>query len=203
VSEHALPPASRTALKEWAVACEALGRGEQVLLLRKGGISEEGRAFRIEHPEFLLFPTFEHQRPDLLKEPAQPALANVLATRGSTETIPLKFWAIVAEVFEVTEPEQLAAVTDLHIWSDEYALSRLRWKPRQPLQLLALRVYSLPTTVKLPARPEYGGCKSWLTLAEPIVVEGARPVLDDERFAERVSSIRRALGRAAGEVPTR
>ena len=62
MSEHVLPPTSRTALKEWAVACEALGRGEQVLLLRKGGISEEGREFRIEHPEFLLFPTFEHQR---------------------------------------------------------------------------------------------------------------------------------------------
>jgi hypothetical protein len=203
MSEHALPPNSRTALKEWAVACEALGRGEQILLLRKGGISEDGRAFRIEHPDFLLFPTFEHQRLDLLKESAQPALASVLANRGSTETIPLKFWANVAEVFEVTEPVQVAAVTDLHIWSDEYALSRLRWKPRQPLHLLALRVYSLPTTIELPTLPEYGGCKSWLTLAEPIVVEGARPVLDTKRFDDYVSRVRRALGRAAGEVPSR
>ena len=47
-----LPGTTRTALKEWAVACEALGRGQQILLIRKGGISEEHREFRVEHPEF-------------------------------------------------------------------------------------------------------------------------------------------------------
>jgi UDP-N-acetylglucosamine 2-epimerase (non-hydrolysing) len=32
------------AFKEWAVVVDALGRGEQTLILRKGGIQEEGPA---------------------------------------------------------------------------------------------------------------------------------------------------------------
>ena len=41
------------AFKEWAVICEALA-ATQSLILRKGGISEEGGTFRPEHAEFLL-----------------------------------------------------------------------------------------------------------------------------------------------------
>jgi hypothetical protein len=203
MSEIALPPSSRTALKEWAVACQALGRGDQILLLRKGGISEEGRHFRIEHPEFLLFPTFEHQRADLLKPAAQADLERVLAERGPVDLIPLRYWATVAEVFEVTSSEALLAVSDLHLWSDEYALDRLRWKPTRPLQLLALRVYRLPAQVDLPLRPEYGGCRSWLTLAEPVGVEAARPVLSEADFTTQLERVRQGLRRGAAEASTR
>ena len=40
-------PVCRIALKEWAVAVKALDRGEQIMLLRKGGIREEGKDFVI------------------------------------------------------------------------------------------------------------------------------------------------------------
>ena len=55
------------ALKEWAVATDVLERGETILLLRKGGIREEGKHFRVAHDEVLLYPTYEHQQPHLLK----------------------------------------------------------------------------------------------------------------------------------------
>ena len=57
-----LPHASDMALKEWAVAVKALGRGEQTLILRKGGIHRDDRDFRLVDPEFLLFPTYLHQK---------------------------------------------------------------------------------------------------------------------------------------------
>ena len=69
------------ALKEWAVTVQALAKGGQVLLLRKGGIHEEGKDFRVIHPEFLLYPTYEHQREDLLKPEAQPSLKQLLAEK--------------------------------------------------------------------------------------------------------------------------
>jgi hypothetical protein len=87
------PATTRTALKEWAVACEALGRGEQILLLRKGGISEEHREFRVEQPAFLLFPTYEHQRAELIKPRARAELAATLAQRDQTERVALRSWA--------------------------------------------------------------------------------------------------------------
>ncbi len=38
----------RIAFKEWAVIVDALGRGDQILILRKGGISEGRGGFQIE-----------------------------------------------------------------------------------------------------------------------------------------------------------
>jgi hypothetical protein len=61
-----LPPDSDLALKEWAVAVKALGTGKQILILRKGGIHRDDKEFRLVHPEFLLYPTYEHQKRELL-----------------------------------------------------------------------------------------------------------------------------------------
>ena len=73
-----LPEICQMALKEWAVTVRALAQGTQVLLLRKGGIHETDKNFRVIHPEFLLYPTYEHQREDLLKEGHQADLRQVL-----------------------------------------------------------------------------------------------------------------------------
>ena len=48
--------------KEWALVCEALGRGEQTILLRKGGLAEGREGFGFRHEEFFLFPTFFHEQ---------------------------------------------------------------------------------------------------------------------------------------------
>ncbi|HQU41894.1 MAG TPA: DUF1802 family protein, partial [Pirellulales bacterium] len=69
----------RTAFKEWAVVCRALAGGRQSLILRKGGIVEEGGEFRPDHPEFLLFPTFSHQSPDSVVPDARPLLRGLEA----------------------------------------------------------------------------------------------------------------------------
>ena len=37
----------RLAFKEWAIIVDALGRGEQILILRKGGL-QEGAAFGLK-----------------------------------------------------------------------------------------------------------------------------------------------------------
>ena len=56
------------ALKEWAVTIKALTEGKLIMLLRKGGISEETRDFQLVSPAFYLLPAYEHQKPELLKE---------------------------------------------------------------------------------------------------------------------------------------
>ncbi|MDG0790271.1 DUF1802 family protein [Cohnella ginsengisoli] len=43
------------ALREWAVAVKALEAGKQIMVLRKGGIAEETKEFRLESPSFFLF----------------------------------------------------------------------------------------------------------------------------------------------------
>src|SRR3990170_4640408 len=69
---------SNIALKEWAVTIKALDEGIQTILFRKGGIHEEGREFRIEYDRFLLYPTYEHQREESLKDKFRKQLYTIL-----------------------------------------------------------------------------------------------------------------------------
>src|SRR3954451_14522953 len=66
------------AFKEWAVTVRALAEGEQLVTLRKGGIRETNKHFRLEHDRFFLYPTFDHQRNDLVRESHQPELRRAL-----------------------------------------------------------------------------------------------------------------------------
>src|SRR4051794_7137019 len=66
------------ALKEWAVTVRALAEGEQLVALRKGGIREEEKHFEVEHDQFFLYPTFDHQRNDLVRESHHPELRRAL-----------------------------------------------------------------------------------------------------------------------------
>ena len=66
------------ALKEWAVTVRALAEGEQLLTLRKGGIREENKHFELDHERFFLYPTFDHQRNNLVRESHHPELRRAL-----------------------------------------------------------------------------------------------------------------------------
>ena len=166
------------------MAVSALERGETALVVRKGGIRE--KAFAVPRTRFLLLPGYEHQRPGLLK-PGYRRLMDEIP--DLTDDGPLRFSSFVEVegAYEVSEAEELAALDPHHMWTSEYAESRFKWRPKKPLTVLVLRTYLLPEAVELPYREEYGGCKSWIELAEPVPVEGARPALSDERFEELVA----------------
>jgi hypothetical protein len=178
------------ALKEWAVAVKALERGETALVVRKGGIRE--KAFAVPKTRFLLLPGYEHQKPELLKRKHRHLMDEIpdLSDDG-----PLRFssFAEVAGAYEISEPEELAAVDPHHMWTSEYAESRFKWRPKKPLTVLVLRTYLLPDTVTLPYVDEYGGCKSWIELRDTVTVEGAIPALSEEDFHEHIAPAQRVL----------
>ena len=66
------------AFKEWSVTVRALAEGEQLVTLRKGGIREENKHFELEHEQFFLYPTFDHQRNDLVRDSHHPELRRAL-----------------------------------------------------------------------------------------------------------------------------
>ena len=189
-----LPERCQIALKEWAITVKALATGEQILLLRKGGIHEDGKDFRVVHPEFLLYPTYEHQREDLLKSGHQPALQQLLSDTPRSDSITFSHWARAEEIIEVEEQERVDDLSPYHIWTDEYAQSRLRWKPMLPLSILLLRVYRMEHPVTVPYIKEYGGCTSWVEILPRIDLGRMEPVLDDAEFARQVEAIKGSLG---------
>ena len=189
-----LPERCQIALKEWAITVRSLAQGEQILLLRKGGIHEDGKDFRVIHPDFLLYPTYEHQREDLLKSERQPALRQLLSDTPRSDSITFTHWARAEEIIEVEEQERVDDLSPYHIWTDEYAQSRLRWKPMLPLSILLLRVYRMEQPATVPYIKEYGGCTSWVEILPRINLGQLEPVLDDAEFTRQVDAIKGSLG---------
>jgi hypothetical protein len=182
----------KTAFKEWAVVCKALASGRQTLILRKGGIVEEGGEFRPDQPEFWLFPTYSHQSPDSVIDEARPLVVSPDAEEPEAGTIVLRHHVVVAEALRVRSLEAVLRLKGQHIWSDEVIEERFhRW--HDMIYALVARVYALPQAVVLPLEEEYTGCKSWVELSRDVATAGSLPVLDDAEFARRHAAIRAVL----------
>jgi hypothetical protein len=65
----------------------------------------------------------------------------------------------------------------------------LKWKPKIPVTVLALRVYKLPEAQEIRFRSEYGGCKSWIELEDDLGTETAEPVLGDREYASLIEAL--------------
>ena len=174
----------------------ALLEGEQVVDVRKGGLHEDGRHFAVHAERFWLYPTYLHQRPELLKAAYRPTLSQVLADAPGDDQIRVPGWAEVVWTARLTEPEELARLDSTFIWSGDYAASRLQWKRRDPLWVLALRVHVLDEPVEVPFDEAYAGCTSWVDLRglpEDPATLASRPALSDTAFDSRLKGVRQSL----------
>ena len=176
------------ALKEWSIAVDALTQGQTILLLRKGGICEVGKQFSVPHQRVWLYPTYEHQKPHLLKPKWAEKVTSVESGWHPTQII-LQAWADISHVWTVRNPDALATLLPFHIWNEHFVTERFSWKPSQPLHLLLLRVYGLTTPISIDWHPIYGGCRSWLTLKVPVNETLSSPVLDEQTWLATLETI--------------
>jgi hypothetical protein len=182
----------KPAFKEWAVICQALAAGQQALILRKGGIAEEGGIFRPEHARFWLYPTYLHQQEKGIKPQAQPLLKAVESDRPPAGTVRISHFVEVPGVYQVRELGPALLLGKLHLWSDDTVKQRFEY--RGPgLYVLPARVYRAPQVVELPETAYYAGCKSWVELEKDLPTDGAVPVLTDEQFRDELRKIEAIL----------
>jgi len=186
----------RTAFKEWAIIADALGRGEQILILRKGGISESHGGFQVEHPQFLLFPTLFHQQRESVTSEAQSRYDQIAPGLPSPEIVRIEYFAEVVTWRQLDALSSAEALRGQHCWRDEVIADRFDWGRARNIFAMAVRVYRLPLAIELPMSPAYGGCKSWVELEEDIVTTGAQPVLDQPSFALKLNRLLTALNPA-------
>ena len=187
-----MQPAITHALKEWAVAVAALEQGRTIALLRKGGIHERGGRFAVAHNRVLLYPTYEHQQPFLLK-PDYAVQVTPVSSGWHPKTVRIGSWAEITDILPVSDESTVHALLPFHVWNEQFIGDRLKWKPSQPLYVLLLRTYICQAHI-LPYRQEYGGCKSWIDLAESIPTTASKPVLDDVEYSQLVAKIQRLVG---------
>ena len=187
----AWPVSLNVALKEWATVCAALESGRQMLLLRKGGIYESGGEFELEQRQFLLFPTYLHQSPAMLKS---EALAGLEVRSAEPDQVRLSAAGVVTDIIPLQSRAQFDALDDEHLWTSPLIDMRFSYKPQNPLFLLLVRAYLLPAGLILANTPAYAGCKSWVPLEQEVAAGGSLPVLDDLKYDVRRQSILDRLG---------
>lgn len=183
----------KVGLKEWKTVCQALGDGRQVVLLRKGGIYESAGEFEVQHRQFVLFPTYLHQKLDQLK-PAEHAAFEPRSAEPSQ--VALEVAGEVTDIIQLRSRRQMDALDDQHIWAPPLIDMRFNYRPDNPLYLLLVRAYRLRAPVTIDNTPEYAGCRSWVPLEQAIDVSGASPALTDEQYQSRRRLIRDRLDHA-------
>ena len=171
--------------KEWTLICDALGRGEQSIILRKGGIAEGRAGFRFQHEEFLLFPTLFHEQVAKLKLPSNTALPV-----GSIDgIIEFQFAVRVEWTRDLTDFETVQRLAPFHLWRDEVITERFRYDEQQGISLAFVRVSRLVPPFRTPDVPQYGGCRSWVKLAELPPDSALEAVLDETEHRHREQQI--------------
>jgi hypothetical protein len=179
---------SQTAFKEWAVVVDALGCGEQTLILRKGGLHESRGQFQLEHREFWLFPTLYHEAERSIIPSKRPTLRDIAAATPK-DAVDIQFYAVVETALAFQDAEHLRRLQGRHIWTEATLQQRFAFGRAHGLSALVLRVHKLSEPQRFVLRESYAGCKSWVELERPISTAGLVPVLDDARFAQQRDEI--------------
>ena len=184
-----LPTQTSTALKEWATVLEAMGRGEQIVLIRKGGLIEPGSGFELTAENFVFYPTFEHQAVNYLRPQFQRYFEDAAKRRAPEGSVRFELAGVPAASWRSSDPGIIERLEDSHIYNGEFTTQRLKWQPDMPLLIAAVRVWRLPQAQTVATTPQYAGCKSWVQLDQPVPLAAAAPVLDDITFGQRLHDL--------------
>ncbi len=184
------------ALKEWATVLEAMAKGEQLILIRKGGLIEPGSGFDLASEQFVFYPTFEHQAVNYLRPAYQGYFEQASARRAVEGRVRFELFGQAVYSVKSHDPKTVEQLKPFHIYNEAFLSQRLKWQADWPLMVVVIRAFRFdPQTIPIAAR--YAGCKSWVELEGPIQLEALQPVLDDVVFAKQLEQIKTLLSAAS------
>jgi hypothetical protein len=172
--------ANHTALKEWSTVIDALSCGEQVILIRKGGIADP--KFGVEADRFYLYPTYFHQQ------------------KSEPSDVTITHWCEVVRTWRVREIEPLAPLV---VIPREALEARYRFRPDQALHVIGVRAFALPEPRTIVVKPEYIGCKSWVSIDDEIDVDGSARALDEATLQAKLNRVADVMPSEAEASPAR
>ena len=167
----------------------ALGRGDQVVIMRKGGIDEGENGFEIKHKQFWLFPTQFHQQKSFVISSA----ARHMTPPPNNEIIPIQYHCEVVAHFELNQIEQIEKIRGLHVWKDEVLIQRMSSGDIHQLHALLVRVSHLPNAIEIQMDEQYGGCRSWIQLKKDLDTNHLSLVLNEDQFAIKIQDFENSL----------
>ncbi len=177
------------AFKEWTLICAALGRGEQSIIIRKGGIAEGREGFRFKHPEFLLFPTLFHEQLSKLRVAPDTRVPDPREDGHHC----VEFSARVEWVEDVADWERVSRLAPFHLWTVAEIEKRFLQDDENRVTVAFVRVFRLDRPLIFPDAPEYGGCRSWIELPELPPRTGISTVLPEAEHDARSAEVKALL----------
>ena len=192
--------------KEWSLVCDALGRGEQSVILRKGGIAEGQGGFSFRHREFFLFPTFFHEQVGAVRTIGQRE-ERLILTFSHREKEPdlvyrrdemieapivISVFATVERAVRIESLKIAEALAPLHILEPEVVRERFGYRG-EGLSVAFVRVFRLEEPWTLANEKRFGGCRSWVELPQAPAEMSMLPVLDDAAHAQRRADLQKLI----------
>lgn len=181
--------ATHIALKEWAVVCDLLLSGDQIVLLRKGGILEQKKGFQIEHETFFLYPNTEHQSREQLKPEFHSRLTSYGPPARESGKISIAGYGRVVDIVKSGDPAKLRALEPFTCWTQALFDMRINYKPEKPNFIVTVRAYKLPQPIDIPYHADYAGCHSWVPMKQELSLSGGMPVLSDTEFEAKRKAV--------------
>jgi hypothetical protein len=128
---------------------------------------------------------------------AQSLWSDAMAQQLAAGKFRVEMYATVQGVFQVREMSVLERLAGEHILSADTI--RQRFEYRQPgLFVLAIRAFRVPQAFEVSDSPYLAGCKSWVELPESHSTNGAKPVIEDTAFSERLAKIAALVSQSLG-----
>jgi hypothetical protein len=181
----------------------AVHDGEQTVFLRKGGIDEKG--FVVESSEFLLYPSFFHAEPTLLKPGMKERYqeAAMIDPKSLSELL-LQTYVKVTGRWATNDPEVASKISAFHIGTDEFLANRLKWRRGAPITIIELQAFKLREPIVIRPALVHFGCFSWIKLLPSDIISGSldlnlsTPSLPESEFQKRQMNLRSSLRGLAG-----
>jgi hypothetical protein len=180
------------AFKEWALVCDALGSGQQSVILRKGGIAEGKGGFGFDHEEFYLFPTWFHGQLGKVRIP------NAILPAQDPESVTISHVACLEWAGRLDDKKLVHRLEEFHVLDPSVIEERFHYDTSQGtlgghgIKIAFVRVYRLEPSVSLPMEKSFGGCRSWIEF--PAITGALVSVLSDEEHDRRRQEFARLLG---------
>ena len=188
----------QNAVKEWAGVVNALGEGNQLVIVRR---------YPPRTNDLLLYPTFNYYNSHKTErasfdEKFQPAFSErawiagkYAMERGQKEClVDVDYWAHVDEVLSVQDQTPWKLLSPFFIWSSEHVENYAKGSKTGNVLLWILRVQKLPKTLVL-GRIAQGGPPDFYKHHETIDTTGSKPVLRDAEYEERKAQILKITGK--------
>lgn len=173
-----------TLLREWQSVCDAIGRGESQLLIRKGGIAEGRAGFELKKSFFGLLPTLFHQIKNTAPSADTPAPPRVVSLICQ-----------LVEAFVLPSHIDLAPLAGLHAYTPEQLAARQTYKPERPLHLILVRPFRLKSPIDLGDAAIKQVCRSWVDVPLREPMGGIESVSEMVKADALVARTRAALER--------